>query len=187
MGGTGMTPTLALAIIGVVTVLLLLLKIRDQRAQDFEISEVNRVGCLESRNSLSPAELAARIFSRKDREFIQLVPSPRLQRLYLAERRRIASHWVRQIALEVSGIMRRHRLASRHSPNLSVVDETRLFFEYLELKLLCEMLLVAIQLWGPHAMANLASQAGELYQRIGQSLPELAAENLVEPSGNAAT
>lgn len=182
-----MTPMLGLLTVAALLILLFLLRTRDQGAQSLEIAEMNRLGWLGSANSLPPAHLAARIFSRQDREFIRLTRSTRLQRLYLAERRRISSHWVRQISLEVCQIMRRHRLSSRQSPNLNVFAETKLFFQYLELRFLCEMLLVSIQLFGPHALANLASQAGELYQRIGQSLPEVVAKSPVESSRNAAT
>jgi hypothetical protein len=186
MGDTRMTPILALGTVAALLVLLFLLRSRDQGAQELEFGDMNRMGWLGSGNSLPPADLVARIFSRKDREFIELLGCPRLQRLYLAERQKISSHWVRQISLEVSQIMRRHRLSSRESPNLNVVAETRLFFQYVELRLLCEMLLFSIRLFGPDALANLASQAGELYQRIGQSLPGVAAQNPVEPSRNAA-
>jgi hypothetical protein len=177
MGGASMTPVFALVIVAVLAVLLLLLKTRDQGAEDFEMGEVDRASWIGSENALAPAELAGRIFSPTDREFIRLMPSPRLQCLYLAERRRIASHWVRQISLELSGVMRRHRLSSRQSSNLNVAAETRLFFQYLELKLLCEMLLLSIQLFGPHAVVNLATRAGELYQQIGRSMPDFASEN----------
>jgi hypothetical protein len=186
MGGARMTPMLALATVAALLVLLFLLRSRDPAAQHLEIGEMNRLGWLGSANSLPPADLAARIFSGKDREFIRLMRSTRLQRLYLAERQRISSHWVRQISLDVSHIMRRHRLWSRQSPNLNVFAETRLFFQYLELRLLCEMLLVSIQLFGPHALTNLASQAAALYQRIGRSLPDVAVGTPVEPSRNAA-
>jgi hypothetical protein len=178
MGGTRMTPLVALATAVAFAIVLLLLKGWRQ--------EVSR-RAFTSGDALPPAELAVRIFSRRDSEFIERTRSPRLQRLYRAERRRVASHWVRQTSREVSRIMRLHRLRSRHSANLNVAAEGKLFLQYIELRLLCGLLLLSIQLFGPHALASLASQAGMLYQRIGQSLPDLAALTPIDPAANNAS
>lgn len=128
------------------------------------------------------ADLAARIFSRVDRDFIERTRCLTLRRLYLVERRKVATHWLRHTMLEVGQIMREHRLRSRQSSNLNVFAEARLFFLYLELKLLCGFMLVLIHILGPHALADLASRAGGLYQRIARSLVEVAAGSAVEPT-----
>jgi hypothetical protein len=178
-----MTPLVALATIVLFLMFLLLVKIWRHEALEGETSYRREFA---SGDALPPAELAVRIFSPRDSEFIDLTRSPRLQRLYLAERRRVASHWVRQTSREVSRIMRQHRLSSRHSTNLNVAAEARLFFQYVELRLVCGMLFLSIELFGPHALASLATQAGMLYQRIGQSLPDLSALNPIDPTGNDA-
>ncbi len=179
-----MTPLVALATVVAFAIIVLLWKSWGHERAD---REANYGRDFAPGDALPPAELAVRIFSPKDREFIELTRSPRLQRLYLTERRRVAAHWVRQTSREVSRIMRQHRLSSRHSTNLNVAAEARLFFQYLELRLLCGMLFLSIGLFGPHALASLASQAGMLYQRIGQSLPDLAALTPIDPSGNTAS
>ncbi len=179
-----MTPLVALATVVAFAIFVLLLKTWGQEASGRETSYGREFA---AGDALPPAELAVRIFSPRDSEFIALTRSPRLQRLYVTERRRVASHWIRQTSREVSRIMRQHRLSSRLSTNLNVAAEARLFFQYVELRLLCGMLLLSIQLFGPHALASLASQAGMLYQRIGQSLPDLAALTPLDPTGNNAS
>ncbi len=66
--------------------------------------------------------------------------------------------------------MREHRLSSRQSPNLNVLAETKLLGWYLELKFLCSLLGILIQLFGPHAPRELAARVGDLYQRIGTAV-----------------
>jgi hypothetical protein len=91
-------------------------------------------------------------------------------------------HWVRQTSREVSKIMRTHRLTSRQSRNLNVGTEADLLIQYLKLQILCGLLIFLIEVFGPHALNDLATYAGELYQRIGRALSETAAANRVAPS-----
>jgi hypothetical protein len=181
-----MTLYLALVAAAAFVISVLLLRAGDEESEDRAVSGThsgNRFGPV---NGLQPAELASRIFSQKDREFILLMRSSRLQRLYLEERRKVALHWVRRISREVSQIMRNHRLRSRQSSNLNVTVEMKLFFLYLELRFLCGMLLLLIQLFGPHALLNLAARTGELYQQIGRALSEVGAVNRTASPGNIA-
>jgi len=186
MGGTRMSLSLATAITIAFAILLFLVKNRIAPADDHASDQTVRRNQSSAGYALLPAELATRIFSPRDRDFIQLTRSARLERLYLAERKKVASHWVQQISSDVSRIMSEHRLRSRHSPNLSVGAETKLSWQYLELKLVCASLLLFIQIFGPHALVELASQAGVLYQRIGQSLHVPTAASAIESSRNLA-
>jgi hypothetical protein len=170
-----MNPSLALAAAAAFFVALLLLSNRQEQVEEVEVlgspgqQTHNRFRSLPA---FSPAELANRIFSKDDREFIARTRSPRLQQLYKQERRKVALQWVRCTSREVSRIMRNHRLGSRQSTNLNVAAETKLFCQYAELRFLCGMLLLLIRLFGPHALMDMASHAGELYQRLGRRMTD---------------
>jgi hypothetical protein len=186
VGGTRMSLSLATAITIAFAILLFLVRNRIAPAGDHASDETIRRNPPSASYALPPAELATRIFSTRDRDFIQFTRSSRLRHLYLAERKKVASHWVQQISHDASWIMREHRLRSRQSPNLSVGAETKLFWQYFELKLFCASLLLFIQIFGPHALVELASQVGALYQRIGQSLPDVPAASAIESARNLA-
>ncbi len=170
-----MNPSLALAAAAAFSVALLLLTKRRERLEEVEgpgDSGQQTQNRLRSVPALSPAELAIRIFSPDDREFIARTRSPRLQRLYEEERRKVALQWVRCTSREVSRIMRNHRLGSRQSTNLNVAAETKLFCQYVELRFLCGMLVLLTRVFGPHALMDVASHAGDLYQRLGRAMTD---------------
>lgn len=157
-----MTPIFLVTIVaGLLLVLMLLRAGREESEQ--------RSGA-ESREGLPGAQIVRRIFCEEDREFISLMHSRRLQRVYQEERRRVALHWVRRISHEIGRIMCTHRLNSRQSQDLRVAAEAKLFMQYLWLRFLCGLLLFLIYLFGPHAIQHLAFYAGELYQQIGGAL-----------------
>lgn len=179
-----MMPGLAFVAAAALFVFLLLLSARDENGDDLPATSMRNRNRLGAGDALRPAELAFRIFSTKDREFIRLTRSTRLERLYREERRRVALHWVRRTSREVRAIMRHHRLNSRHSQNVNVAAEAKLFGQYMELRFLCAGLVLLIRLFGPHALADLASYAGELHERVGRSMPEATATNHVAASGD---
>jgi hypothetical protein len=181
-----MTPSFALAAAGVFAIVLLLLRSRDGEANSRANDGANYGIPAQFAAGLPPVELAARIFSQQDKEFIVQIDSPGLQQLYREERRRVALHWVKRTSRQVSQVMRRHRLSSRESANLNAAMETRLFFQYIELRFLCAALLLMIQLLGPHALVNLAAHAGELYQRIERTLSGVGVGQLAPPRNLAA-
>jgi hypothetical protein len=187
MGGAGMSAFLGvMAVLALGGLVLLGRSRREDRQTRLSYDRDRRIHCAVAA-AFRPGELTARIFSREDRDYIRRTGSSALEILYLRERRKVASHWVRQVSEEVGWIMREHRLRSRQSANLSVIAESKLFFYYAELKLLCGLMLVLVRIFGPHALVDLAARAGELYQRIGRSLPDvLAALGSIEPSRNPA-
>jgi hypothetical protein len=187
MGGSPMMTTSIFIIVAVFLAFLLLLKTWKEDGEEQARVEAADRARPKSRDALQPQELVFRIFSRQDREFIFLMRSPGLQRMYQRERRKVALHWVRQTSREVSRIMRTHRLSSRQSHNLNVATEANLLIQFLKLQFLCGLLVLLIRIFGPHALQDLATYAGELYQRIGRALPPASVENCVAPSGNSAT
>jgi hypothetical protein len=167
MGGSLMIPALTIVAMVVLLVLLFLFMTGREEVEEQSSAAPDDQTQHMSPDALHPSQLVRRIFSREDRDFILRTHSPRLQRIYQRERRKVALHWVHQTSREVSRIMRIHRLSSRQSPDLHVATEANLFFQYFELRLLCGLLVFLIKLVGPHSLADLASYSGDLYYRFG--------------------
>jgi len=172
MGGSPVTLTSILILTSMIVVALLLWVRHDN-----EMEESSSRGSTGSKwkgvpDSAPRAEFVSRIFSREDREFVVLLGSPRLLRMYGKERSAVAVDWARRTSRDVSRIMRRHRLSSRHSRNLDVATETKLLLQYLRLRFICGLLVLLIRSFGPYALSDLAAYTSELYQGIGRMLPE---------------
>jgi hypothetical protein len=185
MGGSSMMQGFAFVGVAVFIIVLLLLSARHEKDEDLTTVTKRNRGRLGSADAVQPAELVLRIFSPRDRELIRLTHSPRLQRLYQEERRKVALHWVRRTSREVSRIMRHHRLNARYSQNVNVAAEAKLFGQYLELRFLCGVLVFLIQLLGPHALADLASYTAELHELLGRTMRDVSAVSNVASSGDA--
>jgi hypothetical protein len=179
--------SISIFVAAAIFLVLLLLALRSGEAEEQVSGEAQERCPDERRNNLLPLDLVVRIFSRADREFIRRMRSPRLQRIYTEERRKVALHWVRRTSAEVSRIMRTHRLASRQSKDLDAAAEANLLFQYLKLKLVLGILVLLIASVGPDALDDLAAHASELYQRIGRALPEGALGNNPATSGRPAS
>jgi len=113
-----------------------------------------------------PPELVARIFSRKDWEFILRTQSPSLERLFLQERKRIALLWVRQTFRDIRQVMRNHTEAAKQAADIRFRTELSLFLMYIELLLMCETLLLLITTVGPPRLEKFASYVHELSRQI---------------------
>jgi len=178
-----MTPWIAIVVMVVVALVLILLESGEPEAigHGMKCPKNGRPACA---SPLLPQEMALRIFSQQDGDFIRLTGSPRLWRIYVRERRKVALQWAYRTSRETRQIMRNHRLRSRESENLNAAVEAKLFFRYVELRLLCGALIVLIRLFGPHVLVNLAAHAGALSYRIGAALPATGFESETAPAGN---
>ena len=122
-------------------------------------------GC---RDVLPIGDIASRIFSREDREFVLRLGSPGLRSMYQKERREVALLWVARISRAAGNIMQQHKLVSRYSRNLHAGTEAKLVLQHAQFRLVCGLLMVLIRIFGPHALGDLAAHVGELYQRISE-------------------
>jgi hypothetical protein len=116
-----------------------------------------------------PAEYVSKIFSRDDWEFVAAMKSPALERFFRAERKSLALLWVQQTSADIRKIMRHHAELSRSSEDLDFVTEMRLFSRYAELRIICGLLVLSIELAGPLWLRGLALHASKLSQRIEQA------------------
>lgn len=122
------------------------------------------------RDVLQIGDIASRIFSREDREFVLRLGSPGLRNMYQKERRKVALLWVARISRAVGNIMQQHKLASRYSRNLDARTEAKLVLQHAQFRLVCGLLMVLIRIFGPHVLGDLAAHVGELYQRISKAV-----------------
>jgi hypothetical protein len=106
------------------------------------------------------AELGALIVSRQDWEFIRSQGSAPLEFLFVCERRIMANMWVRGTGARLRAIRQSHIRNSRHSANLDVLAEARLFMMFFYLGLLCRLLLVALYFFNPIRCRPLALHFG---------------------------
>lgn len=116
-----------------------------------------------------PAEYVSKIFSRDDWEFVAAMSSPSLERFFLAERKSLALLWVQQTTVGIQKIMRQHAELSRSTADLDFATEIRLFARYAELRMICGLLVVCIEMAGPLWLRSLALHANKLSQRIAQA------------------
>ncbi|HTZ34017.1 MAG TPA: hypothetical protein VMH31_16270 [Methylomirabilota bacterium] len=131
-----------------------------------------------------PGVCIRRIFSSEDQKFVERQGLPRLREIYRAERTRVALFWVRSVSAEVAEIMREHRVAAGTRQNLRVRRELLLILQYVEFRVVCGLLAFSIRVFGPHALANLATHLLQVSQGIGRVLEEGAAASQIQPEGS---
>ena len=124
--------------------------------------------------SLCPPEFAARIFSPADWTFVSGEKSPEVARLFRHERRVVALVWVHQTKTAIHRIMREHTRVTRHSQDLNLATEAKLFGHYLQLVAVCDFLILAIQSAGPARVGALATYAASLSQSFADAQHALA-------------
>ena len=124
--------------------------------------------------SLCPPEFAARIFSPADWTFVSGEKSPEVLRLFRHERRVVALVWVHQTRTAIQRIMREHTRTTRHSQDMNLATEAKLFGHYLQLLAVCDLLILAIQSAGPSRVGALATYAASLSQNFADAQHALA-------------
>jgi len=158
----------------VLLVLLLLLGARGSAAAREMASRLD-VSVLDDEGGFDrcPPEFVTRIFAPDDWEFVRDTKSRELQRLFRRERKQVALVWVHQTSTAIRRIMREHTEITRQSRDLHFATETKLILLYGELRLICGMLLLAIQSAGPERVGGLAVYADTLAQRLAQAQQDL--------------
>ncbi len=103
----------------------------------------------ESPVRLPPKALLGRCLSIEDVEFAAQLGCPRIVRLLLRERRRLALKWLRQSRREAGRLLRQHVRAARHARDLRPAAEVRLWFHAGLFLMVYEVLMTAVRLYGP--------------------------------------
>lgn len=116
--------------------------------------------------TLCPSEFVARIFSHGDQEFVAATRSSDLEKLFKQERKAVALAWVQQTSAAIRCIMGEHVIAARHSKNVQLTTEVRLFALYVRLIFICWVLFAVIHSTGPLWLRGLAIYADSQSRRI---------------------
>jgi hypothetical protein len=113
-------------------------------------------GSLETlQRGLLPPDLIQRVFDRRDLEYVTQKMSPDIQKLFLAERKRISLQWVRRVRLEIRNLMHFHRGHSRFLVEIGFWTELRLAFNFAGLLLACRTLETLFYFRGPYAAPSM--------------------------------
>jgi len=129
-------------------------------------------------SDLGPSASAAvsGIFSSEDEQFIVSEAGEQVSALFRRERKRLALRWIERQKQEASGIMSRHRDASRRAADLQPANEVKLFLRYARLKVTFEFLAVSVWMVGPQRLRGLAEEANAVFHGI-QNVKTLRGNN----------
>jgi hypothetical protein len=123
----------------------------------------------------SPRELAQRIFSQTDWNYVAREAGP-IKRLFIQERRALALQWLRYIRKQASQVIHCHRVYTPSHPRRRA-DRLKLFGNYTLLLSLCAVLYLGIQLGNPIHSSRLAAWAVTIVERFSQYIPPPTALN----------
>ena len=162
-------------LVAVVLLFVILAWVRANLGQRDALSDVDPSPpqCENADNGVCSPEFVSRIFAREDQEFISRLDSPYVERLFRRERTAVALLWVQQTSAAIRRIMLQHLETSRRSKDLHVATEAKIFAQYAQLRFLCGILFVSIELMGPQKLRGMALYAQELTQQLGHAQLEL--------------
>jgi hypothetical protein len=160
--------------VGVLLLFVILVWLRANLAQRDDLSYHQALLSHECEDlEACPQEFVARIFEGEDLKFISRFDSPQLQMFFRRERNAVALLWVQQTTMHIRRIMQQHLETSRRSKDLHVATEAKIFAQYAQLRFLCGILFVSIELVGPQKLRGMALYAQELTQQLGHAQLEL--------------
>jgi hypothetical protein len=115
---------------------------------------------------LLPGDLVHRIFETGDLEYVRRTAPPRIQALFLAERKDISLAWVRRIRRAIVELMRFHRGHARLYSQLSLSTEVLLAVNFARLLMVCRLLEIALYLRGPYAAPGMVRTVATAAGRV---------------------
>jgi hypothetical protein len=148
--------------------LLLFLRMEDASADEVSPRPGDQVRHGRS-ETICPQEVTHSIFSQADFDFILHLDSPRLLRIYRAERKGVALQWVRRASNEIRMVMQEHARTARLSQNLNPASEARLFFQYIVLRLTCALLMIFIRFMSPPVLHGSAAYLTKVSDQVGHA------------------
>ena len=160
--------------VGVLLLFLILAWVRATLGQRDDLSDHQALLSHELEDlEACPQEFVTRIFEGEDQKFISRFASPQLQKFFRRERNAVALLWVQETSAAIRRIMHQHLETSRRSKDLHVATEAKIFAQYAQLRFLCGILFVSIELVGPQKLRGMALYAQELTQQLGHAQLEL--------------
>ena len=173
-----MNETLTLLIIGLLLLgLLIVLLRRTESAADERYSQANDGSLAASlRFQDRRKEILDRIFGREDWDFVLSHGSKEVRRLFLFERRQLASSWLSEIRSQAKAAMDFHVSHAGKSKKLVPMLELRLAIDYFLIRLKCGFIALVLLLGGPVMLRRMVGQAFHLSDRL-RSLLEVALQS----------
>jgi len=139
---------------------------------------------------LLPSEFVNTIFSDQDWQYVTATTSLPIQRLFMAERKRIALAWVGQIRRQLICLQDFHRGHSRHFAHLNPGVEIALAVDFALLRLECRALSVLLHLRGPYGASRIAGRtaaaASRLCETTEQAISFLTSRGAVRVTNDSA-
>jgi len=131
--------------------------------------------------------LGAQVFSDEDWNFIKREESSFLDKLYVQERRAVATHWLKESAARLNAIRTNHVENSRLSKNLDVWVEARMLLLFFYLASLCWALLLIVRFVHPATPRVFALHLQSTASKLlifpgGQTLPATGEQHRPFPS-----
>ena len=153
--------------IGAALLLSLVFFLRPQRTEGSATALVRARQALAAlQGGLLPAEMVARVFDRKDFEFVESQGSAGVRRLFLDERSRVARQWVCSVRAELKRLRAFHAGSARHYAQLNPLTELSLFLTFSRLLWACWMLEVFVRLRGPYAAPRIVGATAARAARV---------------------
>ena len=108
---------------------------------------------------LPSREITNKIFGDEDFEFIQSAASPRVEREYLAARRKLSLLWLGEVRRAVEGLFRLYRTIVRHHVELTPTVELGVLLVFLRFELFAAVFAVLLHLTSPSQTVRLTRSA----------------------------
>jgi hypothetical protein len=139
----------------------------DARAEGGAKALVEAREALDSlQTGLLPPELVGRIFARDDLQFVLSTGSPRIKKLFLAERKRVALRWLEHVRKQVGYLRQFHSGQSRGYARLDMRTEIALALDFARLLSACRILQIVFYLRGAYAAPKMVEKAVGVAGRV---------------------
>jgi len=111
-------------------------------------------------------DMVARIFTKRDFDYVASETSAEVRRLFLEERRRLALSWVSRVRGQVLTLRSFHLGSARYHARLKFLMEVRLAWDFATLLFVCRALEAAVYLRGPYSAPRLVGAATATAARV---------------------
>ena len=172
-----MSELIIFLVVGLALVVVLLICVRrgvETAASRREFPEA-RKALLALQLELPPRDLMDRIFASQDWDFVLSLSLPRIQRIFLRERKTVALSWLRHTRMKARRLMDFHLKAVRRNIAVSRAVEFELAINYILFLVICRILLGLIWLHGPFGTRRLVGYAASMGEHLALTFGSLLA------------
>jgi hypothetical protein len=110
--------------------------------------------------------LIDRFLATADIDYVASLRLPGIFKVLIEERRRLALEWLRATRTEARRIIQLHARSARHSAELAVSTEFRLYWQYANFVLVYYAAVCLLQIYGPRSARRVVRSVGALTDRL---------------------